>query len=289
MDLVPPSHDIAYGTARSSPNPASPALASEHDEWARLGAFGRRGDAGGLGKITRQGDARKLGELDAVVETLRGFREELVKREQQLGEREQALDQKEQEKKETLARLKEEVQRRKDINDRKQRQLDDADSFLGMRLASDKAIMDRFSELFDRVSTWSQRYNGAGTPKYRPNESGIDDLWRRFFHSESEEEILAILNDTTKRQLFARDLVVRFLCLYVFRSFGLEDAPVESGQDYWLEKEGRMGFSTLEACIYKKGQYSPARMRCVCLGSAYQADSIEVCHAQGWRDTQGVQ
>ncbi|KAH6847779.1 hypothetical protein B0I37DRAFT_375815 [Chaetomium sp. MPI-CAGE-AT-0009] len=213
--------------------------------------------------------SRKVQEVDEIEGRLRKIQEELDQREQvlirkeqeikeEICRREQVLIQKEQDAEDWLVKVQQEAGRRKELNDRRERQLDDANLFLGMRLASDKAIQDHFSRLFDRISHWSQRYSLEGIPECLSEEITAV-LRRHFFHSESREEITTILKSTTTRQLFARDLVAQFLCARVFPSFGLEDAPVDVGRDYWLEEEVRGAFSTLETRIYNKVSKSATR------------------------------
>lgn len=171
----------------------------------------------------------------------------------------QALDELLLERNKEVAKLKEEVLLYRTFNERFRITERRAALFEGARQLYTPEAECAFTIAFSQITSWSARYIfhtptvDDATCKSQA-EKAVEVLHRHLFRTVSAEELYGILRDGRLRFALALDLAIRFLCLHVYRTFGIEEAPVERGLDFWLDEDLRSSFAKLENNIRPKGQ-----------------------------------
>lgn len=131
--------------------------------------------------------------------------------------------------------------------------------FEGFRQLFPDELEATYFDAFSSIQGWSDSY-GRQAPT-------VDDavckahaekvtalLHRHFLRNDSQEEVYSMLRSDHLRRLLATDLVCRFLCLHVYRTFGIKEPKVEMGLDFWLDEDLRTSLAKLENNIHSKSQ-----------------------------------
>lgn len=124
--------------------------------------------------------------------------------------------------------------------------LDNKDLFLGLQ-ATDEDIIARFNTLLGSIKTWALDFTNNAATGY--NKFGQDDL-EMSQHVvpilTKPAHILTIFQNAKKTRLFARGLVAYIISNYIFRTMYQNTRCVSEVYDFWLDKETRESFGSLE-------------------------------------------